>query len=227
MGYQRSGSLNCTASTSQFLLDIDQLIAELEKSQCLYCIQQHYGCIVAIARGRQRAILVYEISWFLFDFPVISLKNDVICCKSGWGWRVGLISELDFKELCFDFSWFQLDFNWFLHEVYEISFVADPSVLLLRVLTISWRVAETAAQFGKSRDLNSHAFCVILTHFTCNSHFSFSYSLITKSKYGLLKGVLILVIVNQDNTSSWLNQRPELLKDFSLKVLVDIVSVIS
>jgi len=37
VGYQRSGSLNCTvqlhASTSQFLLDIDQLIAELEKSQ--------------------------------------------------------------------------------------------------------------------------------------------------------------------------------------------------
>jgi len=37
MGYQRSGSLNCTiqlhASTSQFLLDLDQLIAELEKSQ--------------------------------------------------------------------------------------------------------------------------------------------------------------------------------------------------
>jgi len=42
VGYQRSGSLNCTvqlhASTSQFLLDIDQLIAELEKSQWLYCI---------------------------------------------------------------------------------------------------------------------------------------------------------------------------------------------
>jgi len=52
VGYQRSGSLNCAvqlrASTSQFL-DIDQLIAELEKSQSLYCIQQHYGCIVAIA----------------------------------------------------------------------------------------------------------------------------------------------------------------------------------
>jgi len=27
-------------------------------------------------------------------------------------------------------------------------------------------------------------------------HFSFSYSLITKSKYGLLKEVLVLVIVN-------------------------------
>ena len=40
---------------------------------------------------------------------------------------MGLISELDFKEICFDFSWFQLDFNWFLHEVYEISFVANPS----------------------------------------------------------------------------------------------------
>ena len=62
-------------------------------------------------RGRQRAILAYEISWFLFDFPVISLKNDIMRCKSGWGWRVGLISELDFKEICFDFSWFQLDFN--------------------------------------------------------------------------------------------------------------------
>ena len=61
--------------------------------------------------SRQRAILAYEISWFLFDFPVISLKNDVMRCKSGWGWRVGLISELDFKEICFDFSWFQLDFN--------------------------------------------------------------------------------------------------------------------
>ena len=82
-----------------------------------------------IPRGRQRAILAHEISWFLFDFPVISLKNDVICCKSGWGWRVGLISELDFKEICFDFSWFQLDFNWFLHEVYKISFVANPSSL--------------------------------------------------------------------------------------------------
>ena len=35
---------------------------------------------------------------------VISLKNDVVCCKSGWGWRFGLISELDFKEICFDFS---------------------------------------------------------------------------------------------------------------------------
>ena len=56
------------------------------------------------ARGRQRAILAYEISCFLFEFPVISLKNDVIRCKSGWGWRVGLISELDFKEICFDFS---------------------------------------------------------------------------------------------------------------------------
>ena len=37
VGYQRSGSRNCAvqlrASTSQFLLDIDQLIAELEKSQ--------------------------------------------------------------------------------------------------------------------------------------------------------------------------------------------------
>ena len=53
VGYQRSGSRNCAvqlrASTSQFLLDIDQLIAELEKSQSLYCIQQHYGCTVAIA----------------------------------------------------------------------------------------------------------------------------------------------------------------------------------
>ena len=53
VGYQRSGSLNCAvqlrAYTSQFILDIDQLIAELEKSQSLYCIQQHYGCIVAIA----------------------------------------------------------------------------------------------------------------------------------------------------------------------------------
>ena len=56
------------------------------------------------SRGRKRAILAYEISCFLFDFPVISLKNDIICCKSGWGWRVGLISELDFKEICFDFS---------------------------------------------------------------------------------------------------------------------------
>ena len=36
-----------------------------------------------LSRGRQRAILAYKISWFLFDFPVISLKN-VICCKSGW-----------------------------------------------------------------------------------------------------------------------------------------------
>ena len=36
-------------------------------------------------RGRRWAILAYEISWFLFDFPVISLKNDVIRCKSGWG----------------------------------------------------------------------------------------------------------------------------------------------
>ena len=53
VGYQRSGSLNSAvhlrASTSQVLLDIDQLIAELEKSQSLYCIQQHYECIVAIA----------------------------------------------------------------------------------------------------------------------------------------------------------------------------------
>ena len=39
-------------------------------------------------RGRQRAILAYEISWFLFDFPVVSLKNDVILCKSGWGLTV-------------------------------------------------------------------------------------------------------------------------------------------
>jgi len=38
------------------------------------------------------------------DFPVISIKNYIIRCKSGWGWRVGLISELDFKEICFDFS---------------------------------------------------------------------------------------------------------------------------
>ena len=45
--------------------------------------------------------------WFPRDFP----QNDVICCKSGWGWRVGLISELDFKEICFDFSWFQPDFS--------------------------------------------------------------------------------------------------------------------
>ena len=82
-------------------------------------------CIMG-ARGRQRAILAYKISRFLFDFPVISLKNYAIRCKSGWGWRVGLISELDFKEICFEFSWFQLDFNWFLHKVYEISFIADP-----------------------------------------------------------------------------------------------------
>ena len=45
------GSPNCTvqlhASTSQPLLDIDKLIAELEESS--YCIQQHYECIVAIA----------------------------------------------------------------------------------------------------------------------------------------------------------------------------------
>ena len=32
------------------------------------------------SRGRQRAILAYEISWFLFDLPVISLKNYVIRC---------------------------------------------------------------------------------------------------------------------------------------------------
>ena len=69
--------------------------------------------------GRKRAILAYEISWFLFDFP----QNDVIRCKSGWGWRVGLISELDFKKSAL----ISHDFNWFLHEVYEISFVADPS----------------------------------------------------------------------------------------------------
>ena len=37
------------ASTSQSLLEIDQLTAELEESQWLHCIQQHYGCIVAIA----------------------------------------------------------------------------------------------------------------------------------------------------------------------------------
>ena len=41
----------------------------------------------------------------------------------GLGWFPSLIS----KKICFDFSWFQLDFNWFLHKVYEISFVADPS----------------------------------------------------------------------------------------------------
>ena len=39
----------------------------------------------------------------------------------GLGWFPSLISRKS------DFSWFQLDFNWFLHEVYEISFVADPS----------------------------------------------------------------------------------------------------
>jgi len=58
---------------------------------------------------------------------VNSLKIAVIRGKSGWGWRVGLLSVVDFKDLCWAFSWFQLDFNWFLHEVYEISFVADPS----------------------------------------------------------------------------------------------------
>ena len=82
-----------------------------------YHMTQFYQASPALvlqARGWQRAILAYEISWFLFDFPVISLINDVICCKkkkSGWGWRVGLISELDFKEICFDFSWFQTDFS--------------------------------------------------------------------------------------------------------------------
>jgi len=46
------------------------------------------------ARGRrQRAILAYEISWFLFDFP--GFPRDFPrkwrhSCKSGWGWRVGL-----------------------------------------------------------------------------------------------------------------------------------------
>jgi len=79
---------------------------------CKLTAQNRGGCVegavvVRDARGRQRAILAYEISWFLFDFPMISLKNDIICCKSGWGWRVGLISELDFKGICFDFSWFQ------------------------------------------------------------------------------------------------------------------------
>jgi len=60
-------------------------------------------CLLLQMRGRQRTILAYKISRFLFDFPVISLKNN-ICCKSGWGWRFGLISELDFKEICFGFS---------------------------------------------------------------------------------------------------------------------------
>ena len=32
-------------------------------------------------------------------------------------------------------------------------------------------------------------------------HFSFSYSLITKSKYGLLKGVLVIVIDNYNSTT--------------------------
>ena len=65
-------------------------------------------------RGRQRAILAYEISWFLFDFPVISLKNDVICCKvgraGGLGWFPSLISRKsalishDFNLISTDFS---------------------------------------------------------------------------------------------------------------------------
>ena len=46
---QRLSELHVHASTSQPLLNIKKVIAELEESQWLYCIQQHYGCIVATA----------------------------------------------------------------------------------------------------------------------------------------------------------------------------------
>ena len=75
-----------------------------------YEIRSVCGECLKKARGRQRAILAYEISGFLFDFPVISLKDDVIRCKSGWGWfpslssrKSALISH-DFNLLSTDFS---------------------------------------------------------------------------------------------------------------------------
>ena len=67
---------------------------------------------------------------FLISLWFPSKMMSYVVKVGGAGGNVGLISELDFKEICFDFSWFQLDFNWFLHEVYKISFVADPSVLI-------------------------------------------------------------------------------------------------
>ena len=62
-----------------------------------------------------------QFSSFWFDNPgnAASPINRRFSCRS-WAplmgdgddiIRVGLISELDFKEICFDFSWFQLDFN--------------------------------------------------------------------------------------------------------------------
>ena len=54
-------------------------------------------------RGRQRAILAYEISWFLFDFPVIPLKMTSYVVK--W---VGLEGWADFR------AWFQGNLLWFL-----------------------------------------------------------------------------------------------------------------
>ena len=41
------------------------------------------------SRGRQRAILAYEISGFLFDFPVISLKMTSYVVKVGGAGGLG------------------------------------------------------------------------------------------------------------------------------------------
>jgi len=69
---------------------------------------------VCQSRGRQRAILAYEISWFLFDFPRDFPQKDVICCKvggaGGLGWFPSLISRKsalishDFNLISTDFS---------------------------------------------------------------------------------------------------------------------------
>ena len=86
-------------------------------------------------------------SWFLFDFPVISLKNDVICCKSGWGWRVGLISGLDFKEICLGFSWFQLDSTDFSMRCTRFLSLPTPRCgRILPVLELSFQTAKIGCQ---------------------------------------------------------------------------------
>ena len=72
----------------------------------------------SIPRGRLRAILAYEISWFLFDFPVISpwfpsnMTSYVVKVggAGGLGWFPSLISR-KFALISHDFNLISTDFS--------------------------------------------------------------------------------------------------------------------
>jgi len=95
----------------------------------IYC-----GCHSQLRGVGNEQFLAYEISWFLIS-PWFPSKMTSYVVKVGGAGGLGWFSSLISRKSAL----ISHDFNfWFLHEVYEISFVANPSVSYY--WTFLWRV---------------------------------------------------------------------------------------